>query len=120
MRQHDPYRLAHRAGKMSDAGIGRDDEIEHRHQPRRFGKIFVSTRSIQDRDFVGHFFQLFRRFALLQRNPEDALHTKQRQQGYQLHGSAPVSSVAWISSPCHPHTQQFAVHVAELRLLFRS
>jgi hypothetical protein len=46
MRQQNPNRLTHGAGKMSDAGIGRDDKIKHRHERGRFCEVFVPARSV--------------------------------------------------------------------------
>ena len=39
MGHHDPDRLSQRAGKMSDTGIDRNDEIQLRIKRRRVGKI---------------------------------------------------------------------------------
>jgi queuine tRNA-ribosyltransferase len=43
MRQQNPHRLAHCAGEMSDACIGRDHQIQNRHQRRRLGEILISA-----------------------------------------------------------------------------
>jgi len=85
MGQQNPDRLAHGSGQVSDAGIRSNNQVQRGCQRRCFGQVFFQARPVPDKNISGQTGQLIRGRAFLQRDPGDAGHAQQRQQGFEIH-----------------------------------